>query len=329
MIALNRLAVLALVAISCDRPSPAPDQTKGAEQAASSDAAARAKPSGSGVLPDRAADGPTHGTKTASLSQLVARDGLLSGRLGGSPATPVRIILSTKHSPLAYGPPVAFYRVAERIQPGLTPLTQLRAFTLGALSQAASDDTTRRYLENNARVLADGTVRVAVVHLPPAPLRRVDVADLTQGGLAWSWESKLVSRQTVPPDATSMLASYQALLMVDYVLGNLARRYALVDEKQKRLVAAEDNDVFTPRGVEGAVSDGLVRLSRFMTYPAAIAERLPGLDRDTVAQLLRSRGENLVTPKQVEEIISRKQSIQKLIETRIKQRGKAKALALP
>ena len=33
--------------------------------------------------------------------------------------------------------------------------------------------------------------------------------------------------------------------------------------------------------------------------------------------------------KQVDEILSRKQSIQKLIETRLKQRGKTQALALP
>jgi hypothetical protein len=326
---LNRLALLALVAISCDRPSPAPNQTSGAERAASSDVAASAKPSGSVGLPEPTTDDSSQGTERTPISEVLVREGALSGKLGDSAATPVRIILSTKHSPLAYGPPVAFHRVAERIQPGLTPLTQLRVFTLAALSQAALDDATRRHLENNARVLADGTVRAAVVHLPPTPLRRVDVADLTQGGVAWSWESKLVSRQSVDSDAASMLASYQALLMVDYVLGNLARRYALLNEKQKRLVAVQDNDVFTPRGVEGAVSDGLVRLSRFMTYPAAIAERLSGLDRDTVAQLLRSRGENLVTPKQVDEIISRKQSIQRLIETRIKQRGKAKALALP
>jgi hypothetical protein len=91
----------------------------------------------------------------------------------------------------------------------------------------------------------------------------------------------------------------------------------------------EENDVFSAHGVEGAVTDGLVRLSRFMTYSRAAAERLGALRQEKVERLLTIADEQLVAPKQMSEIIQRKQSVEKLISTRVAQRGKEKALALP
>jgi hypothetical protein len=274
--------------------------------------------------------GDTSGRLASSMLLKLQADseGRLAGELAGSPPSRVLVVLSTKAAPLAYRAPVAYARVAEQLAPGLAPETVLRTFSLGELSGAAGDEGTRRLLRRDARVLADGRVRAAVLRAPASEARRVDVADLAQGGRAWSWENQLVARKAIEGDQ-NVLASYQALLAVDYCVGNLRRRQVLLDEKVGRLVAVEDNDVFSGQGVEGAVGDGLVRLSRFMTYSAGLTERLAALQRGLLEQRLRAAGEDLTTPKQIDEIMARSQAIHHLIQTRVEQRGRPRALALP
>jgi hypothetical protein len=66
-----------------------------------------------------------------------------------------------------------------------------------------------------------------------------------------------------------------------------------------------------------------------MTYSAALARRVHALQRTTVERLLRLPGDDPVTPRQIDEIMSRTRTIDRLIQIRVRQRGKGKALALP
>ena len=297
---------------------------------ASSASAEPSAPVGPSAIVEAAASASAlGGLRFAPLARVTAESqGLLTGSLAGEPAVSVLLHLSTTEQPLADRSPIAYFRLAQLLAPGLVPDTVLRGFTLGELSAAAKDEATRRRLRRDARALADGKVRAAVVKAPPPTALRVDVADLTQGGRTWGWENQLVARRPVEHDA-ELLASYQALLAVDYIAGNLNRRHARIDPGSQRLVAVEDNEVFSAHGVEGAVGDGFQRFSRFMVYSAELAERLSALQRDALERSLSDGGENLVTPKQIEEMLSRGQSLRKIVDTRIERRGRARALALP
>jgi hypothetical protein len=191
---------------------------------------AAAKPARAGQ-----AVGATGELMSASLRRLeVDSTGELRAQLAGPQPVRVALHLATKSEPLTYRCWIAYYRIGEQLAPGLVPPTVLRLLSLAELAVAAQDEQARRYLRRQARVLADGRVRAAVMQLPRGRGRRVDVADLTQGGQAWSWESQLVSRQLAFGKGASVLASYQALVAVDYVLGNLRSQRAPAGNRRQR-----------------------------------------------------------------------------------------------
>jgi hypothetical protein len=317
----GRLAwfTLGLLALGCDAPAPAalepPVAPSGSAAAPAS--SVRARP----LRSARAASGP-------ALAGLSFDAGRWRGQLGGRP---IAIVLSTKQRPLAPNAPAAHFGLARLLAPDLVAPTKLHAIGLADLLRAAEGERERRALAESARVLADGSVRAALVELPAARLKSVDLGDLGEGRRAWAWESKLSTKSSPPEDQTALLASYQTLLAVDYVAANLIRREVMFDESQGRLLALEANDVFSAVPKEGAVGNGLGRLSGHLTYSKSLAERLAKLDKPAVEQALRAGPDRalLVTPKQLDEVIARKSTLERLIETRIKQRGRERALALP
>jgi hypothetical protein len=255
----------------------------------------------------------------ARLSQLRADQGRFAAQLEGGEGS-VELYLATREAPLAYRGPVIHARVAALLAPGLVPETTFSALPLAELSRATRETRSRELLAKTLRVLADGKVRAAIVAVPPPGLRALDVTDEVSGGPIHAWESALVRRDSPPEALRPALAAYQALLAVDYLVDNRARRSVLVGEGN-RLVAVRDNDAFTPRAVEGAL-DPFARLARHVFHSAALANRLRALDRDRLVAALRiGRGVELfTTPKELEQILDRKRGLENLAR---------RALALP
>ena len=122
------------------------------------------------------------------------------------------------------------------------------------------------------------------------------------------------------------LSAYQALLAVDYLVSNKARRSVMAGEHGVPLLATRDNDAFTPQPGEAALTDPELRLTRHVTYSASLLERLRGLDRDRLAQALNGIA---VTPRELDLILERKRWLEKLVSALIRTRGKERALGLP
>lgn len=68
-----------------------------------------------------------------------------------------------------------------------------------------------------------------------------------------------------------------------------------------------------------------------MTYSRSLNERLHALTRESVEKSLKfgKPATLLVTPKQAEEIADNARALERVIQTRVRQRGEAEALGLP
>ncbi len=254
------------------------------------------------------------------IAKLATEKGQLVVELDG-PAKAV-LLIATKADPLLPRSRTAHYRIAELIAPGVVAPTAFRLFTIAELSRAADKPTLRR-LERDARVLENGRVE-AVLSLSPSPsLQRVDIANIQENQPAWRWEGRLVTRTTIPEEERVTLAQYQSLIAVDWVAGNLARRYVRFHKKSGRITVADENEAFSPEPHEAALKDGLQRFARHMTYSKSLSVHLHALEHDTVEKALRAGDPPslIVTPKQVDEIIEHARGLERVIQTRVKQRG--------
>jgi hypothetical protein len=256
-------------------------------------------------------------------------DGSLTAELDAKVDFTVRVELATRDRPRAHRAPVAYERIAARVAPGLVPDAELRAIPLGELAKAALDTRTARHLEQVARVLSDGKVRACLSLIPRPGAVAVDLGDLSEGSRAFGWESALVRREPPKEAERALLASYQALLVVDYLAGNLARKR--VELAGERLLASMGNEVFSQRGVEAGVGDPLSRLLRHTAFSRRLQQRLSALERDSLERALRGPLDEglLVTPKELEEIVDRRRGIEKLVDGLVTRRGRDKALILP
>jgi hypothetical protein len=266
--------------------------------------------------------------KIARLS--VDGDGRLVAELDRDPPARAWLTLATKKDPLAPRSAAAYFRIAERIAPGLTAPTALRAVAVGDLARPA-DEATKKRLEKTARVLANGTIEVALTLAPAPNLTKVDLTDVSEGKPAWKWETQLAAREAPPESERATLASYQALLASDYVAANGARRFVHFSPRSGRMTVADGNEAFSARLEDDSLRDALGRLSRHMVFSRGLAERLGKLERSDLEAALRwgDPPSLLVTPKQVEETIERARRVERVMNERKQRRGEAAAMILP
>lgn len=317
------VASLVLASAGCDSAPAAPAPVSSAVASARPAPSAREKPSRA-----RARSARPQPEKRASLSDLEliasrhyrARQGRAS----------VRVVLATKAQPLAAQGPAAHRAIAELVAPKASTETQFVAIPLRELSRAARDDRTRSSFRE-LRVLADGTVQSALITLPPGELERVDLGDVAPGARARAWEATLAAKETPPADQQALLAAYQQLLAVDYLADNRRRRYAWLDADAGRLLALDDNDAFSAKWNERGVGDPYERLAAHGVYSKSLRERLEKLDAASLEARLRAGPDRslLIAPKQLDELMQRKQSLLRLIAGRVRLRTEARALALP
>ncbi len=333
---------LALVPAACQRAEPtrasaassAPSASPIASLEPAPPPSAAAKPSGSSSAvsaasaPAKAASGVAL-LESAKLVRLAAEpSGRFVAELERSPPAKASVVLSTKQAPLGPRQVAAHFRIAERVAPGLVAPTALRALPLTELAGAA-DPPTRATLQKVARVLGDGTVEVALVLAPSPSLIRVDVANLIEGEPAQAWETLLAAREPIPEAERTTLGLYQALLAVDYISENGARKAVYLHKKSGRITTSEGSFAFG-RPVDGALSDAIERLTRHNTFSKSLSQHLRTLDRDALGRALGwgDPPNLLITPKQLDEVLERARSVRHVIEQREKQRGEA-ALELP
>jgi hypothetical protein len=309
------------VSVSPSSPEPAPSGVASAPAPSGVPVASSAepKPSGKALV------------ESGEIAKLVTEPGgRLVAELRRSPPARALVVLATKERPLAARECAAYFRIAERVAPGLVAPTALRALSVGELSHAA-DAPTRAKLAKHARVLADGKVEVALTLAPAAHLDKIDIAALVEGGPVWEWETKLAQREPPPEALHTTLSRYQWLLAADYVAQDQARKRVYLHAKSGRLTAAQENEAFSPRPEQGAVKDDLERLMHHMVYSKKLRQNLAALSREHVDEDLRwgDPPTLLVTPKQVGEVMDRAKTVLRVIDQRIKQRGEAKVLVLP
>lgn len=319
--------------LACQTPTAGP--APGSSAPAASSAAPAAPPSGAGsaAAPPRASAEPRPAgvsVETGTLAKLSYDKGAWVGELERTPPARVWLTLATKKQPMAARARAAHALIAERVAPGVVAPTALRALTVAEVSRAA-DSATRKRLERDARVLANGTVEVALTLSPAPSLTRVELTAVDPSAPVQAWERLLGAREPVPEAAAQGLAQYQGLLVADHLAGNLARVGVYRHDKSGRITAADGNEAFSPAPTEGAQDDALSRLSRHMTYSKSLDDRLSKLEREGLERAL-GFGEPptlLITPKQLEECLDRARNVRRLIAERVKQRGADKALALP
>lgn len=278
--------------------------------------------------PDRRIELPL---EKARITKLVAEPGgRLVAELDRTPPARAWVTLATRDNPLAPRGQAAHARMAELVAPGLVAPTFLRSLTVKELAEAA-DAPTRAIIAKKARVLADGSIEVALSLAPAPQLTKVDLVELLPEVQVTEWEAALGAKETATDKKAITLAAYQSLLAADYVAANLARRSVHWHEPSGRLTAVEGNDAFSAIPKGSVVSDALERLSRHMSYSKRLHERLGQLDEPTLEKVL-TWGEPpvlLVSPKQKGEALEHAKAVRRLMEQRIKQRGEAAALALP
>jgi len=332
----SRFWPLVLLGLACScksNPERAAPVATVSAAAASASAVANAAPAPS--VSASAAE-PAATAENLPLSQTPLRkvvldaDGQLVAELDRTPVMRAVLTLSTREAPLAPRARAAHARIAELVAPGVVAPTALRSLPTDELAKVAGDKA-RAAIRKHARVLANGTIEVALSLAPSPALVRVDLVSPAPEAPASAWETALGAKDAVPSELAPTLAQYQSLLAADYVAGNLVRRAVHLHEKLGRITAVEDNEAFSPEPKEGTLKDDLGRLSRHMTYSKSLRDRLAAIDRSKLDEALRwgKPSTLLVTPRQVDEAVDRIRSIQRLIDLRIKQRGEDRGLALP
>lgn len=325
---------LLLGALGCERGSSPQAAASSAQTSAPLVESASELEPAAPVAPTRSAppareSSPAERVRSAPLQNIVREgSGALSAELSGGGRA--QLLLATKSAPLAPGALAVHAAVAELVSPETRVPTALRSVSSRELLAAAAEPGTRRWLAENARILADGTIDVTVVLAPSRALREVDISVLVEGQPAHGWEARLQTRAPPPEGERSSLAAYQAVLAVDALVRNQERVQVAWDEGSGRLLALRGNGAFSPGPTAGAVRDGQSRLSRHLFHSRRLRERLSRLERQGLEDALRApRGGLLITPKQLDELLARRDTLLRIIDRRGAQRGGKDTLVLP
>lgn len=327
----GRLAgLVAVLAAGCQSSSPPAPVAS-----ASSAPAVASAPTAPAVSAERPARPPPRRVdiplEKARITKLATEPGgRLVAELDRTPPARAWVTLSTREKPLAPRGAAAHARIAELVAPGLVAPTLLRSVTVKELGTVA-DAPTRALLAKKARVLADGSVEVALSLAPSPELVKVDLVELLPEVTVTEWEAALGAKEAPTDKRAITLSAYQSLLAADYVAENLARRSVHLHERSGRITAVEGNDAFSPIPKDSVVSNALERLSRHMSFSKRLHGQLGQFEEAQLDKAL-TWGDppvSLVTPKQRREAVLHAKALRRLIDQRIKQRGEAAALALP
>ena len=237
---MNRALLIVLLCWACERESP-PVPTAPVAKASVEKKRSRPTPRVVRSSPPSAHVRAPRGE--LRLSELSLRKGrVLWGKLGQKLARRVVVVLSSKRAPLAPRPAVAYANVAALIDSRVSVPTTHHRLPLATLITACENSRTKRHIANQARVMADGKVEVALARLGDVE-GRIDLSDGTSGRVG-GWETALNGREVPPETERDLLARYQSILSLDYLLANQQRREVSFEKDRGLLLAGTDNHVF-------------------------------------------------------------------------------------
>ena len=278
----SSLAAMALLA-ACDRAPPIPAPAPVAVALSSSVASVDAPPTRSPeVLPERPA-----------YVETAAARALLDGALGEVRATdqdpyvhatiagvPVLLALATRDGPQRWRIPVAAYRLSRLLAADVVPVTVARAFPLTELF-AAADLPSRSRLRETLSVRPDGRVPAAVVMAPPATTTREAVFSNERA----RWE-RLAEADAVSGESAAV-ESFVAMLVLDYVAGNLFRRN-VEEDSTGEIWLVDNRGMFAEHPEALGVDRIFEKLKRVARFPPRLREGLARLDEEALVAVMEA-----------------------------------------
>ena len=290
-------------------------------------------PAATGVAPQAGSAATSAGPapRASAPAAITALSPLTSLRPGPFMATTADgerfvVTLATKGNPRPYRRPLAFYRLAQTLGYDQVPRTELRRLPTGKVSQLLpSAPEVRQYLAGRATVTNDGTIAALLVqHVPGKQAQLVDDQRLAR------WAELASSADPIPAAERGYVRDYVAVLVLDYLAGNVERRSVIIAERGGRLAAADNRTAFPGYVSPESLDIPLGRLEQVIRFPKDLKRVLADLDRETVTrQLIRGRFEDrLLGPRQLTDLMERRATVMTLLESRLLQYGDPTVLSL-
>lgn len=222
------------------------------------------------------------------------------------------VLVATRESPHRWRPQVAMSRLSRRLGLDVVPSTVARRESLSALLAAAEDDTARALLRD-ASTLPDGRVPLSIGLLPSGVVTRQTI----YSNEAARWARLAEATEAPTGDGARTEASYVAMMVLDYLSGNLFRRVA--DEAPDgRLILLDSRTAFVEHPEARAVDAMFERLKRAQRFPPALKTTLPLLDERAADDELRAGDYEswLVHKRPIRELLLRARAVRGLVEAR-------------
>lgn len=226
----------------------------------------------------------------------------------------VRVRLATRSHPHPHRGALALYRLARALELTVVPPTAARRLTVARLAELLERHPNGlAELRQHALVGNDGAIMALLQGECRGRSRHVG---LSEPVVPWSeW-----ARSPKPPDgsARQTVRDYVQWATLDYLAGNVERRFVRIDEETGRL-CLNDNDSAFP-GVIGAEAADLLlrRLRPVASFPAALADGLRRFDRAAARRQLQSGTfeDWLLGPRELTDLHERRSTLLTLVVAR-------------
>jgi len=236
--------------------------------------------------------------------------------------------ITTKSEPIHYRKYLAYYRLAEALGSKLVPRTDVLAVRLPQLLLGLRGDPEGlSLLREDLAVLNDGTVLVMV----QVPIVDGHEIDFSTGPEVKSWKMSAESRASVPPERSSLVASYVEALVLDYLAAETRRSVAVLSNDSKMLHLTENGMAFGERPDPQGLDIILDQLKRVTRFPRAFVQRLRAFDRARAERALHAGPflSWLVSNRPISEMMERREAVLSLMGARIAELGEGEALGFP
>jgi hypothetical protein len=223
---------------------------------------------------------------------------------------PVQLLLATRDNAQRWRPAVAAYRLSRLFGLDAVPVTVARAIPLGELLSAA-DDESRMVLRELVVARPDGRVAAAITRVPPD----TTTEEAVYGYERVRWERVARTDADVSPAERANMDGYVAMLVLDYVSGNLFRR-TVEEDTRGNLWLLDNRGMFAEHPDPLAVDQTFEKLKRVHAFPKELRESLANVDEDALVSALEAGAyeEWLVQRRPLREMSVRTRAVRSLMD---------------